>query len=77
MAKHQFIACHQSSQRELWWHLLQEDDGQLYIEHQSGPPRGEVTKRRIPLHEFIATGGSPVMSELQSIIDKMFEKPNA
>jgi hypothetical protein len=74
MAKIKLIYHHESSQRDTWWHLIQDENGGLHVEHENDNDPTQGTSRWT-LNEALEQGlASPA---LQKLVDRMFEDRNA
>jgi hypothetical protein len=72
MTQSTIIAMHRSTQRDDWWFLEQDEDGSLHVSYESDDDH--TTDYRVPLHEFIAAKSGAIQTELQFLINRMFEE---
>lgn len=75
MARSMIFYTHESSKRDGYWYLEQDDDGSLHVRYEDDmPPKSEWRK---PINEFLSGGGMASHRALVELIDRMFEGSNA
>jgi hypothetical protein len=75
MPKVTVLGGHTSSQRDSWWYLVQDENGQLFVKYENDDDySGDWEK---PIAEVLANGPSTAKTLLQERIGRMFEDKDA